>query len=294
MQDITRLSGTAKEEIARYIKRDNLDAVNKIVKEVHVKNTFYTRYGKRLLDILVSLVALIITLPINLLLAIITFFDVGQPIMFKQERLGKDEKKFIMYKFRNMTNETDVNGELLSAEERVTKWGRFARKTSLDELLNFWSVLKGDMSIVGPRAIGVSAVWKMSDRHKVIYTVLPGLECPMLHRVDHALSWQERFDNYVWYVENCSLWIDICLMFRIVQLAFDKKSTAQRSKACNGGFLGYDSEGKVIYTKKVPDKYVQEYCYNHGFVTLEDALQERGYTILKTQMEEKKTGAVIA
>ena len=94
--------------------------------------------------------AIIITLPINLTIAVVTYFDVGSPIIFSQERMGKDERIFVLYKFRNMTNETDANGELLPAAQRVTKWGKFVRKTSLDELLNFVSILKGDMKYDWP------------------------------------------------------------------------------------------------------------------------------------------------
>ena len=105
MVDITELSLSDKVKIAEYIKQDNLDEVNKKVKEVNVKNTFYSKYVKRILDIIIASICLLITLPINIVIAIITYFDVGRPILFKQQRIGKDEKKFIIYKFRNMTNE---------------------------------------------------------------------------------------------------------------------------------------------------------------------------------------------
>ena len=153
MKDISQLFHSQQEEIAGYIKRDNLETVNKNVVEIIPKETFYTKYGKRILDIIISLLAIIITLPINLTIAVVTYFDVGSPIIFSQERMGKDERIFVLYKFRNMTNGTDANGELLPAAQRVTKWGKFVRKTSLDELLNFVSILKGDMSIIGPRPV---------------------------------------------------------------------------------------------------------------------------------------------
>ena len=105
-----------------------------------------------------------------------------------------------------MTNETDANGELLPPSQRVTKWGKIARKTSLDELLNFVSVLKGDMSIIGPRPLLDYYFERLSDRHKTIYKVRPGLECPTPQHVDHCLSWQERLDNYVWYAEKLQLY----------------------------------------------------------------------------------------
>ncbi len=275
MQDITELSLSAKNEIAGYIKRDTLEKVNSLVQEAKVKDTFYTRYGKRCIDIVIGLIGFIVSLPFNIIIGIVTFFDVGRSIIFKQQRVGKDEKVFTIYKFRNMTNAVDSNGELLPPSERVTKWGKFVRKTSLDELLNFVSVLKGDMSIVGPRPILDYYVPRLNKRHKAIYAVRPGLECPTPYKVDHALSWQERLDNYVWYVENCSFLLDIKLMFRVVSIAFDRKSTAQRSNASHGGLMGYDLEGNVIYTKAVPDKYVEEYLEAHGYESLIEAIAGR-------------------
>lgn len=275
MSDITKLSLSDKIEIAGYIKRDNLKIVNEKVAKVTVRDSFYTRYGKRALDIAIALIALILTSPINLIIAVVTFFDVGSPIIFKQQRTGRNEEKFTIYKFRNMTNETDAKGELLPPAQRVTKWGKFVRKTSLDELLNFVSVLNGSMSIIGPRPLLDYYAERMHERHKMMYAVRPGLECPTISRVDHTLSWQERLDNYVWYVEHCSLWVDIRLCFRIVQIAFDRKATAVRSKASNGGLLGYDIDGNVIYTKSVPECYVEEFCRNHGFESLEEAIAAR-------------------
>lgn len=275
MQDISGLSLAAKGEIAEYIKRDHLEYVNAHVEPVHMKDTFYTRHGKRIMDILIGLLGFTASLPFNLIIAIVTYFDVGRPIFFKQQRIGKDGNFFIIYKFRNMTNDVDANGELLPPTERVTKWGKLMRKTSLDELLNFVSVLKGDMSIIGCRPLMTTISNRLNDRHKAIHTMKPGLECPTLHKVDHALSWQERLDNYVWYVENCSFWLDIKLCFRMLAVAFDRKETSCRSNASRGGFLGYDLDGSVIYTKSCPDQYVEEFCRNHGYANLEEAVASR-------------------
>jgi len=275
MQDISPLSLSDKSEIAGYIKRDNLDIVNRSVKKVYPRISFYTRYGKRILDFCIALIGFMLSLPINLIIAFITLFDVGNPIIFKQSRIGKNEKRFNIYKFRNMTNERDANGELLPPDKRVTRWGKFVRKTSLDELLNFVSILNGSMSIIGPRPLLDYYAERLNDRHKSIYLVRPGLECPTINPVDHALSWQERLDNYVWYVENCSLLVDIKLCFRIVALVLNRKETKIRSEATHGGFLGYDKEGNVIYTKSVPDEYVMEFCSKHGFRDLQEAKEAR-------------------
>lgn len=275
MQDISALSLTEKNEIASYIMRDNLEIVNQKMHTLPAKNTFYIKYGKRSLDIIIAVLMLVLTLPINLIIAVVTFFDVGRPLLFKQTRLGKDMRKFTIYKFRNMTNETDANGELLPPSERVTKWGGFVRKTSLDELLNFVSILNGSMSVIGPRPLHDYYAERLHDRHKMMYQVKPGLECPTPHPIDHELSWGERFDNYVWYAENCSFMLDLKLFFRMFTLVFDRKETQKRSKAGHGGFLGYDEEGNVIYTKSVPEKYVEEFCQMHGFVSLNEAIAQR-------------------
>ena len=223
------------------------------------------------MDIIFAILALMISFPINIFIAVVTFLDVGFPIIFKQKRVGKDEKVFFIYKFRNMTNETDANGILLPPSERVTKWGSFVRKTSLDELLNFFSILKGDMSLVGPRPLLDTYVTRFNKRHRQRYCVRPGLECPSIYRLDHVMTWQERLDNDVWYVQNCSLKIDIILLVRIVQLAFNKKATSIRSKASTAGFLGYDKDGSIITTQNVPEKYCDLFCKRHGYRDIEEA-----------------------
>lgn len=206
------------------------------------RDTFYTRHGKRWIDVIVSIVVLALTFPINLMIAIGTLLDVGHPILFKQERLGKDGKTFTLVKFRNMTNETDELGNLLPASERVTRFGRLMRKSSLDELLNFWSILKGDMSIIGPRPLLVEYDSLYSERHLMRMAVRPGLECPTLKRLDHIITWQEQFENDVWYVENISLVTDIKLFARIIVLVFDRRQTEVRGGGDRGVFGGYDAE----------------------------------------------------
>lgn len=275
MINIEELSLSQKEEIAKYIKNDTLQKVNQKVDTVQVRNSFYTCYGKRAIDIIVSFFALVLTSPINLIIAIVTYFDVGLPLIFKQQRIGKNNRKFTIYKFRNMTNAKDANGELLPSSQRVTKWGKFVRKTSLDELLNFVSILKGDMSIIGPRPLLDYYAERLNDYHKTIYKIRPGLECPPLKKMDHPLSWQERLDNYVWYTEKCSFIVDCRLALRIIQIALDSKSTVQRSAAGNGGFMGYNEEGNVIYTKAVPEKYVKMFLEAHDYKDINEAIKDR-------------------
>jgi len=243
-------------KIAEYMAEDRLDEINKTLEAVKVRNTFYTKYVKRLLDIMISLVACIITLPINLIIGIITFFDVGRPIFFAQERLGKDGKIFHIVKFRNMRNTRDERGELLPAAQRVTRFGKVMRKTSFDELLNFWSILKGDMSLIGPRPLVPEYYHRYNERHVNRMALRPGLECPPRTLTNHVWTWQEQFENDIWYVENVSFLTDCKMIYNLVRFALDRKSVNARAVAERGTFMGYDSDGKAINMDDVPQKYI--------------------------------------
>ncbi len=206
------------------------------IANVRVSNTFYARYVKRLLDILLSLAAIIVTLPINVIIGCITFFDVGRPVFFHQKRVGKDLQPFTIVKFRNMRDTRDENGELLPPDERVTEFGKFVRKTSLDELLNFWSILKGDMSLIGPRPLLAEYTPYYTEHQLMRHAVRPGLECPSLVRRDHSRTWAEQFEDDVWYVENVSFVTDCRMVIALVKLVFDKKELKRRSGALRGRF----------------------------------------------------------
>ena len=244
--------------IAGYYKEDNLAHTNEISKPVTVSRTFYSKYIKRLIDILISGLILLVTIPINLIIAIITFFDVGRPIFFRQSRPGKDCKDFDIIKFRNMTNDTDENGVLLPPKERVTKWGKWVRKTSLDELLNFWSIFKGDMSLIGPRPLVRSYVDRYSDRHKMRHAIRPGLECPHISNVPvTGNKWQDQFENDVWYVEHVSFMTDIRMVIGLIKLVFNRKETASRGEAKRGAFMGYNKDGIAVNHTDIPEEYIE-------------------------------------
>lgn len=245
--------------LAKLIAEDNLPKVNEGFEDIEASDTFYTRYGKRALDIVISLLALVVTSPIVLIVLVGTYFDVGRPIIFKQNRVGKDGKLFVLYKPRNMTNERDKNGRLLPAPERVTKWGRFVRKYSLDELLNFWNVLKGDMSIIGPRPMPVNYYSLFSKRHNVRHKVRPGLDCPLHDPSMGAMTWDNRFNNDVWYVQNISFKTDIKLVFLLFKDVLWSKDRGNRADAYVGGdFMGYHEDGSVMTSEQVPQKYFEE------------------------------------
>lgn len=243
------LASSEETRAADYLREHFLEETNLRALPVHPKNTFYTRYGKRALDILISLPAFVVLLPFNLVFGICTFFDVGRPILFKQTRMGMNEKPFVMVKFRNMNNKTDAEGNLLPPSQRVTKFGKFMRKLSLDELLNFWSVLKGDMSIIGPRPQPVFIHERMSERHKMRTAVRPGLECPRMIHVEgeEFFKYHRTFENDVWYVENVSFLLDVKMILALVKMVF---AMGKRSKQAGGTgityFIGYSENGQAM------------------------------------------------
>lgn len=242
---INSMSEKQQWDIAEQLADERLPRINSNISLITPRISFYTKYGKRILDILIAIFALLVSLPINLIIAMVTIIDVGKPIFFRQKRVGKDGKIFTIYKFRNMTNDTNENGELLPVSQRITRCGAFWRKTSLDELLNFWSILKGDMSMIGPRPLPPEYAYRYSDRHKMRLTVRPGLECPPWKRLDHFWTWDEQFDNDVWYVENVSFWVDVQMCFKLVFFALDRKSARMRNVG-RGSFAGYSKEGRAI------------------------------------------------
>lgn len=168
---------------------------------------------KRLLDITISLIALIFLLLLMLLIYLLVIINLGSPAFFLQERVGKDNKIFKMIKFRTMKNSTDKNGNLLSDNERVTKFGSFLRSFSLDELPELINILKGDMSLVGPRALLVQYLGLYNDEQIRRHEVLPGLTGWAQINGRNSITWSEKFKLDVWYVDNWSLWLDIKIFF---------------------------------------------------------------------------------
>ena len=168
---------------------------------------------KRLLDIIISLIVLIFLLPLMSLIYLLVRIGLGSPAFFLQERVGKDNKIFKMIKFRTMKNSTDKNGNLLSDNERVTKFGGCLRSFSLDELPELINILKGDMSLVGPRALLVQYLGLYNDEQIRRHEVLPGLTGWAQINGRNSITWSEKFKLDVWYVDNWSLWLDIKIFF---------------------------------------------------------------------------------
>ena len=263
------ICSSKEEHIAQLLKEQNLEHVNQVSLPVKPKTGLYVRYIKRMLDFIIALAAVIVFAPVNIGLAIGTYFDVGRPILYRQTRIGKGGKQFQLIKFRSMTNEKDINGTLLPPCQRVTRFGRFVRKYSLDELMNFWSVLKGDMSIIGPRPLPFLFEERYSERHKMRNAVRPGLECPRI--IENALlpSYQLQFENDIWYVEHVSFGTDMKMAALLVRMTFNLKKRA-KSAGASGYFIGYDDDGMAVSMKQLERKtmkYSEEYehwmeCHN--------------------------------
>lgn len=161
-----------------------------------IRDTFYTKYGKRVIDIVLSGIGIIIVSPVYLIILILELIFHGHPIMYFSQRPGKDEKIFSIYKFRSMTNEMDDDGNLLPEEQRLTRFGRFIRKTSLDELPQLFNILKGDMSIIGPRPLLIEYLPLYSRRHRMRHKIRPGLACfRIIDTGKNTWTWGDQFEN---------------------------------------------------------------------------------------------------
>lgn len=247
----TNLVSHEEAAMAAYLREHYLEHANATAAEVHPRNSFYTKYGKRALDLLVSVPAFTVLLPFNAVFGICTFFDVGRPIFYKQQRTGRDGKPFTMVKFRNMNEKRDKDGNLLPASERVTKFGHFMRKFSLDELLNFWNVVKGEMSIIGPRPYPLFFTERMTERHKMRSAVRPGIECPKMISLPNETErlYNVKLENDIWYVENVSFLNDLRMSFKLFQMTFSFDIRNKHAGSLSY-FVGYDEDGYALSTRE--------------------------------------------
>ena len=182
------------------------------------KETCYQKYIKRFIDIVLSLVAIIILSPLLLILYVLVKFKLGSPVIFTQKRPGKDENIFKLYKFRSMTDKKDGSGNLLPDDQRLTSFGRKLRSTSLDELPELFNILKGDMSIVGPRPLLVEYLPFYKEEERKRHDVTPGLTGWAQINGRNASSWEEKFEKDIYYVNNLSFLFDL----KIVVMTFFK------------------------------------------------------------------------
>lgn len=202
------------------------------------KHGIYRRYFKRPMDFILSLLAIIVLSPVLLIVAILVRTKLGSPVIFKQKRPGLNEKIFTLYKFRTMTDERDKSGELLPDSVRLTKFGRFLRSTSLDELPELFNILKGDMSVVGPRPLLVKYLPLYNELQKCRHNVRPGLSGWAQINGRNAISWEERFDLDVYYVNNVSFLLDWEIIFLTIKKVFVMEGINQEGEATMEAFKG--------------------------------------------------------
>ena len=176
-------------------------------------SSFYERYGKRFLDITLASVALLLLLPVAIAIALAIRLTMGSPVIFRQVRPGLYGKPFVLYKFRTMLDLRDEQGNLLPDERRLTKLGRFLRRLSLDEIPELWNVLKGDMSLVGPRPLLMEYLPLYTSEQARRHEVKPGMAGPVIMSGRNILDWEEKFNLDVWYVNNLSFFLDMKILF---------------------------------------------------------------------------------
>jgi undecaprenyl phosphate N,N'-diacetylbacillosamine 1-phosphate transferase len=188
----------------------------------------YRKYIKRILDFILSFIAIIILSPVLLIVAILVRTKLGTPIIFKQERPGQNEKIFTLYKFRTMTDERDEEGNLLPDEIRLTKFGKLLRSTSLDELPELFNILKGDMAIVGPRPLAVIYLpwYNENERHR--HDVRPGLTGLAQINGRNNITWEKRFDYDLKYVKNIKFIEDFAIILKTIYRVIKKENIGIR------------------------------------------------------------------
>ena len=198
----------------------------------------YKKYIKRLLDIVLSLIAIIITLPIFLIIGILVLIFLGKPAIFRQKRPGKNEKIFTMYKFRTMSNKKDKDGNLLPNELRITKFGNFLRKSSLDEIPEFINILKGDMSFVGPRPLRVDYLPLYNKEQKHRHDIRPGLTGLAQVSGRNNITWSEKFKYDLEYVNNITFQNDLKIVFLTIEKVILRKDIYSDNKGFTEKFTG--------------------------------------------------------
>lgn len=219
----------------------------------------YAKFIKRLLDIVLSLLALIILSPLFLVLIILVRMKLGSPVFFHQDRPGRNQKIFRLYKFRSMTDARDANGKLLPDADRLTHFGMILRKTSLDELPELWNILKGDMSLIGPRPLLPEYLPWYTEREQLRHTVRPGLTGLAQASGRNAVDWDRRLELDVYYVEHLTFrmdWKIIGMTFRTVFGHSDE--VAEDTHKAEGNFAEIRRARAAAAETQAPDSHVPQ------------------------------------
>lgn len=209
-----------------------------LVPDSHLSVMAYRTVGKRLLDVILSLLALLLLSPLLAILALWVRIKLGSPIFFRQQRPGLHGKPFMLYKFRTMTDARNEQGDLLPDAERLTTLGRFLRSSSLDELPELWNVLKGEMSLVGPRPLLMKYLPRYTTEQARRHEVRPGITGWAQVNGRNALTWEEKFALDVWYVDHLSCWLDGKIIALTVWKIFKREGINQPGQATAAEFMG--------------------------------------------------------
>jgi sugar transferase EpsL len=204
----------------------------------------YRKFGKRFFDLVLVIPGLILISPMLLLVAIVAKFKIGSPVLFQQERPGIHGKIFKMVKFRSMRNDRDANGELLPDEVRLVPFGKLLRATSLDEFPELWNVIKGEMSLVGPRPLLAKYLDRYNPTQARRHEVRPGITGWAQINGRNAITWEEKFDYDVWYVDNLSFFLDVKILALTVLKVFKRSGTSAEGHATMPEFLGTSTTNK--------------------------------------------------
>jgi len=201
----------------------------------------YHRWGKRLFDLVMTLLAFVVLSPVLLMVALLVRVKVGAPILFRQERPGLRGQPFTIYKFRTMTNARDAEGHVLPDAERLTKFGRFLRSTSVDELPELINVFKGEMSLVGPRPLLMQYLDRYTSEQARRHEVRPGITGWAQINGRNAITWEQKFELDVWYVDHASLVLDVKIIVLTIWKILKREGISQPGQATMQEFMGKKS-----------------------------------------------------
>lgn len=209
---------------------------------IPARSSFYERRGKRAFDLVTAGVTGLVSLPVQALIAVLVRTAIGSPILFRQERPGLNEEPFVLLKFRTMTNERDAEGNLLPDDLRITRFGHFLRSSSLDELPELWNVVKGDMSLVGPRPLLVKYVPLYTAEQARRHGVRPGITGWAQVNGRNNADWFEKLAMDTWYVERVSFRLDLRILIRTAKVVFSRHGISAEGHATAPEFLGSERE----------------------------------------------------
>lgn len=226
----------------RFLKKKQ----EKVWREEHIPYGVYEAYLKRPFDFVAALMALVFLSPVYLILAVLVRVKLGSPVLFTQERPGKDGKVFKLYKFRTMTDERDGSGEFLPDAVRLTEFGKKLRSTSLDELPELFNILKGDMSLVGPRPLLVEYLPRYNEKQARRHEVRPGLTGLAQVHGRNAVSWEEKFEWDVNYVENVSFWEDVKILLETAITVLKREGIHSETAVTMEKFRGEESKNSFL------------------------------------------------